>query len=211
VRIVRRREALGAKLVALTFDDGPSQWTAGVLDALAEHGARGTFFLVGSAVEQHPELVTRMLAEGHELGNHTYSHPHLSAVSEETIASELERAGAAIEAVSGSRPRLFRPPHFDADVRVYRVAAAQGIDAVVGASVISRDWAERTPEPIVERVLREVGPGDIVNLHDGAPTSGIPKAAETRKATVEAVARIAAVLRAEDYDLVTVSELLSAP
>jgi len=98
------------RLVALTFDDGPSEWTAPILDVMKEHGARATFFVIGEAIEGRESVLRRTAAEGHEIGNHTWSHPALTTIPLDRVREELDFAGDTIERVLGARPRLFRPP-----------------------------------------------------------------------------------------------------
>jgi peptidoglycan/xylan/chitin deacetylase (PgdA/CDA1 family) len=96
--------------IALTFDDGPSRWTREIAGAFERHGCQATFFLSGAAVGQRPEVVAALAATGHELGNHLWSHPHASTLSDDEIRAEIERGADAIEAAGASRPSLLRPP-----------------------------------------------------------------------------------------------------
>jgi chitooligosaccharide deacetylase len=155
--------------VRLTFDDGPSQWTAALLDVLAEHDVRATFFVLGEHALERPELVARAAAEGHELGNHTLTHPDLPELGDEEIREELERANAAIAAAAGVTPTIFRAPHLRVDERVLSFAAELGLHHV-GCDVIPRDWETGTSaETIAERVQAETRDDSIVLLHDGRP------------------------------------------
>ena len=105
------KENGGAKKIALTFDDGPSrEYTAEILDILKEYGVKATFFVVGVNIEKSPDLLRRIVAEGHEIGNHTYSHPHLQKMDTATLAKELTRTDGLIQSITGLSPTLFRPP-----------------------------------------------------------------------------------------------------
>ena len=203
--IVRRAETSRSSL-ALTFDDGPSPWTASIADALEEHGCRGTFFLSGTAVERRPEAVAALAEAGHELGNHLWSHSDPIRQSRAALRAEIDRTAEAIRRAAGSRPTLVRPPYCGAPRQVAR--ALRRADAlVVLRSVDPEDWKAETAEDIVERVLSAAGPGDIVCLHDGiAPRN---RGTETRAATVAAVRQLVPALLDRGLRPVTISELLA--
>ena len=200
---------MSRRLVALTFDDGPSEWTAPILDVMKEHGARATFFVIGEAIEGRESVLRRTAAEGHEIGNHTWSHPALTTIPLDRVREELDFAGDTIERVLGARPRLFRPPYFDHSDEVDRVAAEAGYGPPVLCTIDPSDWATESPEAIVETVLAQIRAGSIVDLHDGRPR-GESGSTESRQPTVDAVRKIVPALVAEGYRLVTVPELLAA-
>ena len=193
--------------VALTFDDGPSEWTGAIADALEAHGCRGTFFVLGPAVERHPELLARLAAAGHEIGNHLWSHADPIEQEPSEIRAELGRTAQAVSVATGARPRLVRPPYCGAPRKVARAAARGGAELVVIRSVDPEDWRAPSADEIVDRVLERTGPGDIVCLHDGiAPGNrGTP----SRAPTAEAVARLVPALLERGLRPVTVSELLA--
>lgn len=193
--------------VALTFDDGPSEWTGEIAGALEEHGCRGTFFLRGPAVEEHPDLVSELAGAGHELGNHLWTHSDPEQQSRSELRQEIDRTAAAIARIAGSRPALVRPPYCGAPHGVARAASRGGAALVVLRSVDPEDWRAESADEIVEDVLAAVGPGDIVCLHDGvAPRN---RGAETRAATGAAVAKLVPALIDRGLRPVTVSELLA--
>lgn len=195
---------LAEKVVALTFDDGPyPPYTGQVLDILRENRTVATFFLIGANVVKYPELVRRIAAEGHQLGNHTYNHSDLLKLGREQIAAETDRAGTVIAAIAGERPHVIRPPHGFRDPLVLDVLERQGL-RVIEWSVASRDWTNPGTDAIVGRTLKEVKSGSIILLHDG---DGV-EAAAPRMQTVEAAGRIIRHLKAEGYRFVTVDELL---
>jgi peptidoglycan/xylan/chitin deacetylase (PgdA/CDA1 family) len=194
------------RVVALTFDDGPSEWTAPILDVLETHRARGTFFVLGQAIEGREDLLRRAVVRGHELGNHTWSHPHLTSCTDEEIREELARAGEAIGAVTGEQPAFFRPPYFDFDPRVERIAREAGFGPAVLATCTPGDWDPLTAEEIVERT--QAHHRAVVCLHDGRPRASASE--PSRQPTVDAVSRIVPALVEDGYALVTVSELLEA-
>ena len=198
------------KLVALTFDDGPTRpYTELVLDVLASSAVPATFFVLGAAVvpETSP-FVVRAAAEGHELGNHTHS--HLSFVDvrhEDTIREEILWTHRTLTALTGKEPDLIRPPYGHGLALVDTVATSLGYRATVGWSVEAEDWAEPPADEIVERLLTELHPGAIILLHDGWPPDEGPA---SRRTTVEALKLLLPELKARGYELVTVTQLLDA-
>ncbi|MGA9762465.1 MAG: polysaccharide deacetylase family protein [Gaiellaceae bacterium] len=173
--------------LALTFDDGPSEWTPLVLDLLAEYGARATFFILGAEVAGGEPTLQRALEEGHELGLHSWSHPHLTELSDEEIRGEMQKTQRAIEGATGVAAHVWRPPYFEVDERVRRALAGSGL-IEAGCSIAPEDYhwpAERTAAFVIERLR----PGAIVDLHDGRPSgSGSDPGRD------ETVAALAAVL-----------------
>jgi peptidoglycan-N-acetylglucosamine deacetylase len=205
-RIVRRAATARAE-VALTFDDGPGQWTEEIATTLERNDCLGTFFVLGAAVERDPERVRALAAAGHELGNHLWSHGDPARQSRRAIRAELLRTSAALRDAVGGAPTLLRPPYCGAPGRVATAASWTGTTHVVLRSVDPADWRATDPEDVAERVLSRVGPGDIVCLHDGvAPTnSGTP----SRDVTAAAVGLLVPALLERGLRPVTVSELLS--
>ena len=145
------------------------------------------------------------MREGHELGNHTYDHVDCAhEVEHEVVRDQIARTSATIERVTGVAPRLIRPPYGKDVARVAKIGRELGLASTVLWSAQAWDWEEPRPEQIVERVLRDVAPGAIVVLHDGAP----PYDARSRDGTVAALAQLLPRLRGDGYELVTVSQLL---
>lgn len=182
--------------VALTFDDGPTvPYTGQVLDVLRAHGVKATFFLCGSAAELHPELVRRIRDEGHEIGNHTWSHPWLHLMSREAIASEIDRTQDVLERITGTRPVWFRPPY---GVRWFPLA---GILRERGMRMMmwsDRGYDGRLDAPgIVSTTLAQLHPGAIVLLHDGFEAKA--PALVDRSATVAALPGIIEGARRAGY------------
>ena len=198
-----RPEAPG-RLLCLTFDDGPSRSTPGVLDALRAHDARGTFFVLGESIEGREEVLARTLSEGHEVGNHTFSHPHAMELDDAELAHDIARC----QRLLGGSPTLFRPPYGEDALRCSRVAAERGIPTTVLWSVDPQDYVEPDAEAIARTILNGAAPGAIVDLHDGWPrvTSTTPDRSPTARALEIALPRLVE----DGYRLVTVSELLAA-
>jgi peptidoglycan-N-acetylglucosamine deacetylase len=192
--------------LALTFDDGPNDpHTLRLLDVLAQHQAKATFFLIGKYVRRRPEIARAILAAGHQIGNHTYSHPNLIFVSASRLRQELEDCGKALEDALGVRTRLFRPPFGGRRPNVLRTARAMDLQPIMW-SVTAYDWSARSPEEIVGKVVRQVDSrrnpqAEIVLLHDG----GHLAFGTDRSHTVEATRRLLEKYSARRF--VTVSEL----
>lgn len=195
------------KVVALTFDDGPyPPYTGEILDVLKENHILATFFVIGRNVEKHPELVQRIVDEGHQVGNHTYDHVDLLKANRKTVEDEIDKTSNAVAAITGQAPRIVRPPHGFRDPVVMEVMAARGLK-VVEWSVMSRDWVNPGVEAIVDRTVSKVKNGSVILLHDG---DGVAQAA-SRAQTVEATRRIIRELTAQGYKFVTVDEILAKP
>jgi peptidoglycan/xylan/chitin deacetylase (PgdA/CDA1 family) len=181
--------------VALTFDDGPVEDTATLLDTLAAAGARATFFVVGSNAAAQPDLLARMVAEGHAVGNHTQDHPDLSKLDAATVRSEIEQVNDIVENATGQRPVLLRPPYGATNDTVATVTAELGMAQILW-NVDPEDWKDKDSAIVEDRVLAATEAGDIVLSHDIHPT------------TREAYPTIIDRLQAQGYVLVTVPELL---
>jgi peptidoglycan/xylan/chitin deacetylase (PgdA/CDA1 family) len=196
----RGRTDLGA--VALTFDDGPGPDTERILDVLAEHQLCGTFFLIGCHVERFPQTARRVVAGGHEIGNHSYSHPIYLFRSAGETRRQLERTQAVIAATTGVSPRLARPPCGVRTPAYFRAARRLGLRTVQW-DVAGFDWKQRSGEQIAQEVLRKVRPGSIVLLHDGDS-----EGKRDRRETVVALPLIIEGLRARDLHIVPLNQLL---
>ena len=181
------------RYIALTFDDGPRRaTTTKLLDGLRERGASATFFLVGEQIEANRDLVERMKTEGHQVGNHTWSHVQLQGASQEVVSREIKQADDLLREVLGEGTYWLRPPYGKLD----EAQKAQIPVPMVQWSVDSRDWESKNTEKIVETVLAQAEPNNIILMHDIYPTS------------VEAALKIVDMLQAEGYWFVTVEELL---
>jgi peptidoglycan-N-acetylglucosamine deacetylase len=158
--------------MALTFDDGPNDpHTMYLLEVLARHNAKATFFLIGKYVRPRPEIARAILAAGHEIGNHTESHPNLILVSAARLRQELSDCNKALEDAMGRKITLFRPPFGGRRPNVLRMAREMGLSSVMW-SVTGDDWSARSAAEIMEKVSRQVDSrhklqGEIVLLHDG--------------------------------------------
>lgn len=194
--------------IALTFDDGPSEWTLDIAKALEAHGCHGTFFLLGANVVKRPEIVGELAAAGHELGNHLWSHSNPEHQTSAAIRAEIDRTADAINAAGGGLPRLVRPPYCSAPHAVARAAGrATTKPLIVLRSVDPADWRAENPAEIVEHVLAKIQPGDIVCMHDGVSPNN--RGTPSRAATAAAVAQLVPALLDRGLSPVTVTELLA--
>jgi peptidoglycan/xylan/chitin deacetylase (PgdA/CDA1 family) len=188
--------------VALTFDDGPSPDTERILDVLGAHEVSATFFMVGREVESFPGIAQRVLAEGHEVGNHSYSHPsYLFQRAAETQA-QIRRTQSVIAETIGVRPQIARPPYGVRTPAYFRATRALGLQTVQW-DVAGFDWKRITPREIADNVLRKACPGSIILLHDG---DGDGKNA--RMNTVKALPLIIRGLRDRDLQIAPLAQLL---
>jgi peptidoglycan/xylan/chitin deacetylase (PgdA/CDA1 family) len=198
-------------LLALTFDDGPDpDWTPKILDILKEKGIHASFFIVGENAQASPDLVQRILAEGHDVGNHTFTHPNLGDLSDSLVTLEINATQRLFEALTGRSMRLFRAPFLgDAEPttsdEIVPIEIAQSMGYVtVGLHVDTNDWLHPPADVIVDRVLDRVSDpnpdmrGHIILLHDSGGD---------RSATVAALPKLIDTLRAKGYQFVPVSEL----
>jgi peptidoglycan/xylan/chitin deacetylase (PgdA/CDA1 family) len=159
--------------LALTFDDGPNPaWTPRLLDVLASHGVRATFFSVGSHAQAQPELMRRIVAAGHLVGNHSWSHPNLALTGRKRICQELAQTSDILQQITGVAVRFFRPPFGARRPEVLRIARRLGLEAVLWNAMTS-DWSQPSTDVIVRRLTKKVeraerrGRAANIVLHDG--------------------------------------------
>lgn len=183
------------KTIALTFDDGPGPYTEKLLDILDKYDAKATFFLIGSKVSARADTLRRMQSRGHQLGNHSWSHPELNKVSTEQLASEIDQTNNAIKQAVGTKPNIIRPPYGAFNRAVLEQFRQRGMSAVVW-SVDTRDWADRNSEIVCSRAVAGARNGAVILMHDIHPTS------------VNAVPCILDSLKQQGYSFVTVQNLI---
>ena len=183
------------KTIALTFDDGPGPYTEKLLDILDKYDAKATFFLIGSKVSARANTLRRMQSRGHQLGNHSWSHPELNKVSAEQLASEIDQTNNAIKQAVGTKPNIIRPPYGAFNRAVLEQFRQRGMSAVVW-SVDTRDWADRNSEIVCSRAVAGARNGAVILMHDIHPTS------------VNAVPCILNSLKQQGYSFVTVQNLI---
>ena len=184
--------------VALTFDDGPSaKLTPKLLDLLASHHIKATFFEIGQNVVEHPEITARAAQEGHEIGNHSWSHPNFGKMSDDGVRRELRKTDDAIRAATGASPTLLRPPYGSITERQKKWIAAEFGYKTVLWDVDPLDWKRPGPAAVCNRIVRNTRAGSIVLSHDIHP------------GTIEAMPATIEQLEGKGFKFVTVSELIS--
>lgn len=184
------------KKIAISFDASwGNEYTGKILDILRENEIKTTFFLTGFWIEKYPELVKKIVAEGHELGNHTFTHPHLNTLDKAGIKTELERVHSALTDLSGKEPFLFRPPFGEYSNKVIEVADELGY-LTIQWSIDSLDWKDLGEGTIIKRVTEKMHPGAIVLFHNNG------------RYTADALPEIIAYATENGYKIMPISELL---
>ena len=187
------------KQIALTFDDGPHPTlTPRILGILAKYGIPATFFMVGQNVINYPETAQEVIHAGHEVGNHTFSHPHIANLSEKAIFDEIGKCEDALEELCEYRPHLLRTPQGALTPSLERCLLDDDYILVLW-SLDTRDWENKSTAHVVRTVLDRVQPGDIILMHDFIGHNS---------KTPEALEKIIPILLSEGYEFVTVSALL---
>jgi peptidoglycan-N-acetylglucosamine deacetylase len=188
------------KAVAITFDDGPNHiYTQQVLEIFSEAGGRATFFMIGEQMKNHPEVVKQVAALGHEIGNHTYTHPKLSLLGIAECLEEIEQTEKLIEELAGRKPVVFRPPYLDYNQDTVSLLQQKGYSMIGALNLAAQDWEQPGVEHILEKSRDALKNGSILIFHDGFGD---------RSQTIEAVRMLVSELTSQGYQLVTVSELL---
>lgn len=184
------------KEIAITFDDGPyGETTSQILETLAENDVQATFFLVGRHIDAKPELVRQILDAGHEVGNHSYSHPRLTMITHDEAREELKKCEESFFRATGAHMNLMRPPGMQFDDGILRLAQDMGY-TTIHWNALAGDYVPVEPGMVVKRVLWQVQPGSVILLHDSP---------DTAKALPELISR----LKADGYRFVTVTQMLS--
>ena len=184
-----------SKCIALTFDDGPGIYTDKLLSYLQSYKAKATFFMIGPSAQRHPSIVKRVFDDGHQIGNHTWSHPSLPGLSPAQVQNEISSTNNILQGITGVKPTTLRPPYGATDAAVQRVVSNLGMSSILW-SVDTRDWADRNSAVVCNRAVSNARSGSIILLHDIHPTS------------VEAVPCILQNLTSRGFRFVTVSQLL---
>lgn len=185
--------------IALTFDDGPHEMTHKVLDLLQKFNVKATFFCIGTQIEKYPEIMQRIVAEGHIVGNHTYSHSKsFGFFSTKKVKEEIAKNDALLFRVTHKKIKFFRPPFGVTNPNVAKAVAASKHSAI-GWNIRSLDTVIEDENKILERVKSRIVPGGIVLLHD------------TSLKTVHVLEQLLLLLQTEKYDIVTIDKLLNLP
>lgn len=185
------------KNIALTFDDGPNEMTALVLDVLRQYNAKATFFCIGKNIEAHPDILKRIIEEGHTVGNHSYNHsPFFDFYGKKQVIAEIEQTDALIESILGKKTRLFRPPYGVTNPSIRRALAVTK-HKTIGWNIRSLDGGTKNEKFIFDRIIKRIKPGGIVLLHD------------TSIQTVNVLEQLLSFLQKKKYSVVPLEGLLN--
>jgi len=196
----------GSRQLALTYDDGPNDpYTLRLLDVLAKHDVKATFFVLGRFVEQKPHIVRALADTGHAIGNHSWDHPRLILASSAELRRQVDRTQAAIFEACGVLPTLFRPPYGGRRPGTLQAVRRLGLEPVMW-NVTCYDWKATTSERVFAHAQRQIRGGDVILLHDGDQQA----MGADRAQTVAATDRLITHYKAEGYAFVTVPEMMAA-
>ncbi|TQS27250.1 polysaccharide deacetylase family protein [Microbispora sp. KK1-11] len=183
------------KCIALTFDDGPWPYTPALLDTLKKHKAKATFFLLGRKVAHRPELTRRIYEEGHDIGNHTWTHPSLTKLSDGEVFEEVSSTSDIINQTIGKMPEYMRPPNGATNSRIASLMADLGLPQILWTGS-TLDWQARDTKVIAQRTLKLAKRNGVILLHDIVPE------------TVKAMPGVLTALEKQHYKFVTLTTLL---
>ena len=184
-------------MVALTFDDGPSAHTQRLLDIFEKYGGKGTFFVLGNTLDNRKETLRRMALQGHEIGNHSWSHRQFTNISCDEVKDQIMMTRAKIYEITGIDCKLVRPPYGACNDEIRALGKELGV-SFVNWSVDTLDWKSKNADAVYNEIMKDVGDGHIILCHD------------LHKTTVDAMERVVPALIEKGYQLVTVTELLTS-
>lgn len=191
------------KIVALTFDDGPDKdYTPQVLNILKKHDVKATFFVVGEKVGWNPEIVKKEYEEGHEIGNHTFTHINVCHRNYDEINDEVNKTQEAIKKVIGKEPNIFRPPYRAINKEICSVIKEKQMNIILWSNLDPRDWSNPGVDYIVNTIMTKVQNGNIILLHDYNNTR------KSTSQTIQALDIVIPKLKEQGYKFVTVSKLI---
>lgn len=194
----------GARQLALTYDDGPNDpHTLRLLEVLARHNVKATFFLIGRYVKQRPDIARELVRAGHVVGNHTFSHPNLIFASARETAIQLRDCERALTDAVREHSRLFRPPFGGRRPATLKIARALDLEPVMW-NVTGWDWKAKPADYVATKMIQQIRGGDVILLHDGSHQSF----GADRSETVIATDRLIARYKSEGYEFVTVPEMM---
>jgi peptidoglycan/xylan/chitin deacetylase (PgdA/CDA1 family) len=193
-----------SKKLALSYDDGPNDpHTLRLMEVLAKHNVQATFFVIGRHAQQKPQIVRELVAAGHVIGNHTYTHPQLIFQSETQVRIQLSTCQSVLNDALGQAVRLFRPPYGGRRPAVLRIARELGLEPIMW-SVTCYDWHPTTAEQIEKHAVRQIRGGDVILLHDG----GHVHMGADRSQTVTATDHLISRYKNEGCEFVTIPQML---
>lgn len=192
------------KVIALTFDDGPDEvFTPQVLDILKKNDVKATFFVVGEKVEYNKELLKRQYDEGHEIGNHTFTHINVAKNSYGKVEKEITDTQNAVKNVIGVEPKIFRPPYRAMSKSVCDIIVSKHMNIILWSNLDPRDWSNPGVGSIINTILTKVQNGNIILLHD------YNNKRNDKSQTIQALEVVIPKLKEKGYKFVTISELIA--
>jgi len=195
----------GSRQLALTYDDGPNDPdTLKLLDVLAKHDVKATFFVLGRFVQQKPEIVRELVSGGHVVGNHSWDHPRLIFASNAELRRQVERTQTAISDACGVTPALFRPPYGGRRPGTLSAVRRLGLEPVMW-NVTCYDWKRTTADRVLAHARRQIRGGDVILMHDGDQLA----MGADRSHSVEATDRLITHYKAQGYEFVTIPEMMA--
>jgi len=193
------------KQVALTFDDGPDVcYTPQILDILKQNNVKATFFIVGLNAQAHPQMIRRIVNEGHAIGNHTWDHPVLLKLSADRVKEEVQKTEQLLYNITGLKTAMFRPPYGSTTPQLIDEISSLGYK-IIDWSVDTRDWDKTPVSQIMDHVSNEIYPGGIILQHCSGSKS------EHLSNTVKTLPQIISLLKSQGYSFVMVQDLLDIP
>ncbi len=203
--IIRRTHV--GPYVSLTFDDGPSpRYTAPILDILKEYSIKATFFVVGKQAKKYPEIIKRMVSEGHDICNHTYSHRDLVPAKRATIIKEVTKTEKALKNIAGVESNLFRPPRGIYNQTVRKLLVDMNYQIILW-SLSTCDWRMKSANGILKRVKRFVKEGSIILFHDSGAI--LKKEGGSRNSTVKSLPNVIEYLQGKGFEIIPITEMIS--
>lgn len=191
------------KIIALTFDDGPDEvFTPQVLDILKKNDVKATFFLVGENLKQNKEIVKRQFEEGHEIGNHTYTHINVAKSGYDKVYEEITKTQEEIKEITGVEPKLFRPPYRAMSRNMCDIIKNKNMNIILWSNLDPRDWSNPGVYSIVNTIESKVENGNIILLHD------YNNLRNSKSQTIQALESVIPYLKEQGYKFVTISELI---
>lgn len=190
------RKKTNKKIIAITFDDGPTEFTPEFLDLLTKYDAKATFFCIGNQIEKYPEIINRIHTEGHQLGNHSFSHSNsFGFFSAEKVKEELQKTALLLQEITGEKNHYFRPPFGVTNPHISKAVKELG-HQVIGWNIRSLDTVIEDENKILKRITNKLKPGSIILLHD------------TSDKTIRVLEQLLLTLQKENYQMVTINKLL---
>jgi peptidoglycan-N-acetylglucosamine deacetylase len=201
--IIIKKGNISNKMIALTFDDGPDEdFTPQILDILKKYNIKATFFVVGQKVGWYPEVVKRASEEGHDIGNHTFSHINICKSSNEKISEEINKTQKIVKDLIGKEPTLFRPPYRAINENLFNVIKSKDMKVVLWSDLDTKDWSNPGVYNIVKEIESKSSNGTIILLHD------YNKIRNNKSQTIQALDEVIPKMQSLGYEFVTISEMI---